>query len=568
MSFVFQKRGSKMLARLSASVSLALGIIALPTAGGELTFSPSLTLKAYQVDISGDTENYNRQDSILAYEFLGTVDYDSRHYSSTLDSEWVYYRYSESDELNLDFVDVRWLNQWSFWEDRVGIYANYSRENDTYNTIQGAFEDRLYGFQNDLILYSRMAGISYNVPYDYDWDGILKLDFEDSDGQARNNNDNLFSQLDSSTLSGYSKIGQYEKEQPVYWYADLTYDEFFRDGDSLYRYYETYGEVRLPIYERLHLAATGYYGENVSTYLEEQNLDGGNTKLRTNGLGLAWEKNNTSFVQITHEWNHSDNTTFWAGNFSWQLFDRWQAQWRKQKRVYGDVETGSLSYTNGRHQFSATHEESVELRRQIQSVEVGSALYVCDVNDEGEALFDDEFCFIPDALNYTLETGQFTITTSDVVFPVIETLVFSEVTKASWAYNAPSKWSHTADWEWRKERNIEAEENTLYGFNQQEFNFSFKGTWRVSALANIVGDYRFEKQKFIGGEVQTYSRLFRLAYERDLNRNSEYSVGLQYNNFDGDRVSYSFDDARIFATFTYHFGKKNKRRRELLPAGK
>lgn len=72
-----------MLKRLSACVSLALGVAAFPTAGGELIFSPSLTLKAYQVDLEGDSEAYNRQESIFAYEFMGTVDYDSRHYTST-----------------------------------------------------------------------------------------------------------------------------------------------------------------------------------------------------------------------------------------------------------------------------------------------------------------------------------------------------------------------------------------------------------------------------------------------------------------------------------------------------
>ena len=498
---------------------------------------------------------------------MGTVDYDSRHYTSTLDTETVYYRYGESEDFDLSFVDIQWLNQWRFFEDRVGVYANYSRENDMFNTIQGAFEDRLFGFENDLILYSRMFGASYTVPYSYSWDGQARIDYEDSDGQTRNGIDSLFAQLDSSTLSGYAKFGQYEDEQPTYWFVDFNYDEFFRDDESLYRYYETYGEIRIPIYERLHVAGTGYYGENESTYLNELGLGGGNRQLRTNGLGLAWEKSNTSFVQVTHEWNHTDDTSFWAGSFSWQMLDRWAAQWRKQKRVYGDVENGVITYTNGRHQFSASYEESVEVRRQLQSVEVGEAVYVCDVNAEGEATFDETLCFIPDALNYTLEAGQFTVTTSGFVFPVSETLVFSEISSGSWSYSAPSKWSHVANWEWRKERNIEEDlvVDNIAGFNQQEFEFSFEGTWRLGDVSRIVGNYRFEKQKFTGGQNETYSRLYRLAYERELNRHSEYSVGLQYNNRHARGISYASDDARIFASFTYHFGKKNKRRRDLYP---
>ncbi|MEG3765062.1 hypothetical protein [Alteromonas sp. 14N.309.X.WAT.G.H12] len=554
-----------MKTKLCLCVSVALGITVVNVHAGELTISPSATLKAYQVDIDGEPENNQRNEAVFASELVTTSDYESNLYSSSLKVEWVDYQHTESRDVELNYVDVTWGNTWSFLEERLTAYADYSRKHDYLTDFQGNFDSQLFGYENNILMHEKGAGLAYLVPETKDLDGVVKIDYSDSSSSSRGEEDSeagdvSTSFIDSGNVTGYAKLGQYDNDPDTMWYADLTRTEYYRNGDDVYDSIESSIKGRLPLYGHLHLVATGYYGETDSSSLIDLEGDSDTQSLKTNGIGLAWKRGERFYVEVTHEWNHSNDSTFLAGVASWQIAPNWSASWEKQKRVYSDVESASLIYANERHTFTASHNETIEVRRQNQKVLVGETLYVCDIEDAATAV-----CFEPESDDYLVGDDQFTYTASNYAYPIVERLVFVEETVAEWKYDNLSQWRHIVNVEWREESSMESESDASSStLGKEVFEVDVDGEWTLDDVSAIKPAFYFADTKS-AGLGRTVERQASLVYEHELNRNSEVSVGVKHTNIDSFRENFKVDGYSVFATYTYHFGKNNKSRRGLYP---
>lgn len=564
-----------MKKRLSVCIALALGLTSLQTAGGELTISPSLTMKGFQVDIDSESEQRQRDEVVLAYEFVTTADYESNVYNSSLEVEWINYHYTESDDIELNNVNLDWANNWSFMDDRLGIYADYTREYDFITAFQGSFDSWLFGYENNVVLYRKSAGAAYTVPQSKDIDGIVKIDYSDSNssgrGQSLIDSDEQALRtvaVDSGNLRGYMKVGQYEDDPDMLWYLDVTRDEFYRNDESVYQSLESSAKGRIPVVSNLYLVGTGYLGENESTFLRESGLDGQTQDLKTTGAGLAWKRGDKLYIEVTHEWDRSNETTFWAGTANWQISNNWSLQWDKRKRVFGDVESATISYSNERHTLTATHSEMLDIRRQNRQVLVGDSVYICEIGESGEPEFAEDLCFVPVDQDYTLGEGQFTYTSQRFAFPIVERLVFVKESVLQWHYDNLSQWRHRLDVEWRDEESLEEETTDPFGIpsglGQEALEIDIEGEWLLDDVRSIKPSFRIADTDRIG-LGRTIERLTSVVYEQELNRNSEFSVGVQYTNLDSFQKQLEIDGYSVFATYTYHFGKNNKRRRGLYP---
>lgn len=553
------------------SLCVALGLASLHVSSGELTVSPSLTLKTNHVDIESASENGNRQEAVLAYDFIMAADYESKIYTSNLTANWLNYHYTESDDIEMNYIDINWMNKWSFLDEKLSAYADYSREHDLVTAFQGGFDNRLYGFENNVVLYSKRAGIAYNVPTSKSLDGVVSVDYEDSTSSSRQTelvdviSDEVFAtaRVDSGNLTGNIKIGQYEDDPSLMWYADFTHDEFYRNGSSVYRNVETSLKGRVPLYDNLSVIGTGYFGESKSTFLSGTGLSGAAQDLKTTGLGLAWKRGERLYIEATSEWDHSNNTNFLAGMVRWNWGDNWSAQWQKQKRVFGDVESVQFGFANEKHTITATHSESVEIRQQNQIALVADAVYVCDIGESEEPEFNEEFCFIPENSDYTLSSGQFTFTSQSFAYPVVERVVFAKESILSWDYSNLSLWQHTVTARLSDERSLEDSVDTL-GAGRDVLEINADGELAISSISSFSASYRFTVSDNSGlGEA--IERVANVTYGRELNRNSEFSIGAQYVNIDSFQQQFTIDGYTLFATYTYHFGKNNKKRRDLYP---
>ncbi|APD92399.1 hypothetical protein BM525_21310 (plasmid) [Alteromonas mediterranea] len=553
------------------SLCVALGLASLHVSSGELIVSPSLTLKTHHVDIESPSENGDRQEAVLAYDFIMAADYESKLYTSNLTANWLNYHYTESDDIEMNYIDINWMNKWSFLDEKLSAYADYSREHDLVTAFQGGFDNRLYGFENNVVLYSKRAGIAYNVPTSKPLDGVVSVDYEDSTSSSRQTelvdvtSDEVFAtaRVDSGNLTGNIKVGQYEDDPSLMWYADFTHDEFYRNGSSVYRNVETSLKGRVPLYDNLSVIGTGYFGESKSTFLSGTGLSGAAQDLKTTGLGLAWKRGERLYLEATSEWDHSNNTNFLAGMVRWNWGDNWSAQWQKQKRVFGDVESVQFGFTNEKHTITATHSESVEIRQQNQIALVADAVYVCDIGESEEPEFNEEFCFIPENSDYTLSSGQFTFTSQSFAYPVVERVVFAKESILSWGYSNLSLWQHNVTARLSDEKSLEDSANTL-GAGRDVLEINADGKLAISSISSVSASYRFTVSDNSGlGEA--IERIANVTYDRELNRNSEFSIGVQYVNIDSFQQQFTIDGYTLFASYTYHFGKNNKKRRDLYP---
>ena len=142
-------------------------------------------------------------------------------------------------------------------------------------------------------------------------------------------------------------------------------------------------------------------------------------------------------------------------------------------------------------------------------------------------------------------------------------MIFAKESILSWDYSNLSLWQHTVTARLSDETSLEDNANTIGG-GRDVLEVNADGELAISSISSVSASYRFTVSDNAGlGEA--IERIANVTYDRELNRNSEFSIGAQYTNIDSFQQQFTIDGYTLFATYTYHFGKNNKKRRDLYP---
>ena len=129
---------------LSYCVLCAIGAAA-PTHAGEWVFSPTVDVALHQSSISSEYEELERQDTVTSLFMENRLAYTSKKVESTLIHDWRRYDYSDTEDLALDYHDIRWDGSLDVWRDDWTISGSFARYHELFDTIQGSFVV-LHGF--------------------------------------------------------------------------------------------------------------------------------------------------------------------------------------------------------------------------------------------------------------------------------------------------------------------------------------------------------------------------------------------------------------------------------------
>jgi hypothetical protein len=545
---------------LVACIATALSTYAVAD-DDKWTFSPAVELGLHQSEITSPQPRFERQDSVLVLKTESLLTYNSKKISSEAIHRLTHYQYSDTEGVDLSYHDYRWDTEVDVWRNDLVFRSSLQRFHILEDTIQGSFVDEMYSKDRQIVQYKRDYSLRYDLPGHNDIDASFRYVRQDNETKSIADSSREFANIDYSYRTAEVSFGQYQQNFPVYWRVDTSRDEQSRMGEANLSIYEIYGNLKVPIYDGLHIVANAQYEqfENPNSWRYEE-IAGKPVKSRIGGGGIAWVKNhNHSYVELTYDVDQSENVESLNADIKWRLADRWNLSLRHFRRFYGDAYFGDFAYTGKRNEFGFNYSENVELRYFLRANVNSEGLYICDPDELGDFSFSNDRCILPPDGDFLLGPGQSLIPNVEVTFPLEARLTLHKEFKFRWNHKG-SLWEH---YFYVTDRNTEDLE---FDFKEESVDAWFEGKWSLNSQSYLRPHWRFRNFKISPGDIVTNERLYSLGYHYELNRRAEWSISLQHLNKNTTDDSFTYNDNRITLTYKHMFGKRHTERRGLYPS--
>tara|TARA_B100000929_G_scaffold272524_1_gene244145 strand:+ start:13350 stop:15074 length:1725 start_codon:yes stop_codon:yes gene_type:complete len=525
----------------------------------EWTFSPSIHLGAGQSKVDSPVPSLNRNNFVMLGQINNQIDYTGTKLNSTLINELKVQRYSEDDEF--DWVNSNWLweSEYKMRDDRLQFAHLFIKKIQLFDTVRGSFADDWYAKDNGAVRYRRNYRVNYRLPVSAPIDANIRYTHNDVDLKAPEVFDEGAPQAggDFEQRRLGVEFGHYQGLQKLKWRVKANRDLSIRQQDNRFLVYEVRGRASYPVYDNWNAVGTGFYSQHENPDGFEYGLENEKIQYRTVGLGLAWQAPlKDKRFQITHEWDQSNDLTFWGGEVEWRFSERWAVTGFMSRRFYGDASGLDIYYDVERNRFSLKYQEAVEIDFFLLPDSELLGIYICDIQEDLDNEFDPERCTLPEGLNTNVGPNQYLSIQRQNTFPVEERLILRRGWAFRWDYLGP-RWAHT-----------------IYGFDNDQEDLEFD--WRQENVEGFFeGDYRFASNYFfkvkfhfrgtdlLPSEQGTRNRFYSLGYHHELNSKADWSISLIHVNQDSTFNQFSYEENRVSLGYTHHFGRTNRHRRDL-----
>lgn len=542
---------------LSYCVLCAIGAAA-PTHAGEWVFSPTVDVALHQSSISSEYEELERQDTVTSLFMENHLAYTSKKVESTLIHDWRRYDYSDTEDLALDYHDIRWDGSLDVWRDDWTISGSFARYHELFDTIQGSFVDEMYSDERPFVRYKRQVGTRYDLPDIHPLDFSFRYSEQHNDIKLLPEAEGNFSQASGYNLrSAILRLGQYDRAFPVSWEWRADLHERVREDQGQINNYGVDYNARIPVYSGWHAAVNGNFSEYESKNNWNFGLASDPVQHRMVGVGLAWVKSQkNAYIQVTKNWDQVRDEESWGVDAKWFFADRWSIFYNRTQRLYGDSEQGSLSYTGKHHQWQMSYSEQLETRFFITPEFTTEGVYICQPDDEGQYYFDSSLCVMPPVGDVTPSPGEALIPNVTVGYPLQSRITLNKEGEMRWTFSR-SQWSHDFSLRSRLTQDMES------SFQERAVNGEFLGTLRMNSHSRTEYLWRYRDVSFNFDRGDTVDRLYRVSYHYELNTKAEWYLAFQHIDKDSTRREYQYKDNRITVGYKHFFGKKHKDRRPL-----
>lgn len=549
-----------MLKRLFSSFVI-VGTASWPVIADDWSFSPSIHVSAGQSEVEGTDATLNRDNTVIMGHFNGELSYESEKLESRLVNETKVQRYSEDKEF--DWVNSNWLWQtdYGLLDDRLQLSHLFIRKVQLFDTIRGAFADDWYAKDNGATRYQRTYRVNYQLPMTAPIDASFLYTHNEAELKAPD--DVTIVGPDRLAGSDYEQrrlaieFGHYLGLQKLRWRVKARRDLSIRQQDNRFLIHEVRGRASYPIYDNWHAVGTGFYSQHENPDGFEYGLENDKIKYRTVGLGLSWQsQKKNKRLQFTHEWDQSNELTFWGGEVDWRFSERWRVSGFISRRFYGDASGLDLFYDMERNRFNISYEEAVQIDFFLLPDSELLGVYVCNEQESLDNVYDPERCVIPESMNTLLGPGQYLSVQRQGIFPVEERLVLQRGWTASWDYLGP-KWAHTLYVVDRDQEDIELD------WGQENEELLFEGDYRFASNYFVKAKVHYRSTDLIPSGQGSRNRLYSMGYHHELNSKADWSISLMHINQDSTANVFSYEENRVVLGYTHHFGRNNTHRRDL-----
>lgn len=528
---------------------------------GEWVFSPSVSLELGQSSVDGDLPQLQRSNAVALAMLNGDLKYNGRFLESKLINETMFQRYSEDEEFNWVTSNWLWQNEYPLLDNSLVLSHLFIKKVQLFDTIRGAFADEWYAKDNGATRYQRNYRANYRLPEAAPVDANIRYTHNEADLKVPDDYDVVgFGSVVNSDYEQRrlaTEVGHYRGVQRLKWRLKLNRDLTIRQQDNRFLVYEGRARASYPIYDNWNAVGTGYYSRHENPDGFEYGVEQDLIEYRTAGFGIAWQSPRAEKrLQITHEWDHSNDLTFWGGEADWRFSDRWRLSGFVSRRFYGDAGGMDLYYERDRNRFSVSYEEAVEIDFFLLPDSELIGLFICDAVEGLDNTYDPERCTSPEALNTLLGDNQYLSIQRRGIYPVEERLVLRKGWSARWDY-VGAKWSHTIYGFDREQQDLELD------WVQQNQEALFEGDYRFASNYFLKGKFHFRSTALFPSLKGSRNRLYSVGYHHELNSRANWSVTLMHINQDSTANIFTYDENRIVFGYTHHFGRVNRHRRDL-----
>jgi|TARA_Y100001963_G_C6790681_1_gene455248 hypothetical protein len=533
---------------LALAIMFGLGISGANA--GDFTFSPTIDSGISATRVKSENDVLKRQDIVTLNELDMDVDYDASVFKSKLNLNAFDIRYSDFSEGDGSFFTYDWVNTLSLLNDNWISEAYYESDYEILNTVRGTFNDFMYeaGEVHDIERYG--ARTSYDLPEVSRVQGNVNASFT-GNKVTSNQNKSLNRQRQFKVDFG---LGQTSSRDPLQWslsgYGGRTENRFdkvyeFRGGNAL---------IRIPLTDLFKVVALGDYSHHVNPATDSFGEQEDAIEYATYGLGLAYyDRDRDNLVQLSVSRDKEAEKFFPGADFRWNLGYDHYVKGSFTRRFYGDSGSFKYYYGSERNRIELHYDEELDLRYTLEPTLINEGLFVCQ---DGIEAFDDSLCWQPDELNYELQPGESLYPKFRMDYPLVERLALSRSLGFNWFYNGDI---FTTKFQLFK--NLMEEIGSHY--EQDSDNVDLFLSHRLNSTNSL--DYEFKYRKMVLNPIgtTTHDNLYKVTYKHELNSRAQWSFAVQHVRKDSDDRSVNFDETRVTLSYEHHFGKRNKRVREL-----
>jgi len=536
---------------LSLAIVLGLGITSVYA--GELTFSPTVEsrLSASSSEL-GSADQQSTNEYIILNELDFDIDYESNFLTSKINVNAFDKHYEKESENDDTFLTYSWNNTLSLLNELWVSDAYYEYDYELLNNEKSTFNDLMYqtgeisdveryGIVTSYSLPKRRSAIQGSIDSSFKSDIVSAgIDFEKRK-QTQADLNIFLNQGDSSKNFQWRAYGYAGEKE-----SDVGINNSDRNGGLLFR---------IPTFPKLMTVASANYiyqkSKNPSLYDETGDI----IEYASYGGGVAYyDGKKGNLFQITASLDSRDDDYFFGTEFRFNFGDDHYINGKVERKFYGDAGELNYFYSSGRNIFEVYYEEDVELRYMLEQEITNRGLYVCS---DGVDSFDDSFCWKPQQLNYELKPGETLIPKIDVNYPLVDRLTLNKSLGFNWSYKNDF---FNSKFQVYKNTMEEIDES----YEQESDNISLLLSHRLNSLSSVEYEIKYRKMTFLPVGNRTYDSLYKATYSHELNSRAKWSISLQHVGKKSGYEIDNFKELRFTLSYEHHFGKKNKRARNIL----
>jgi uncharacterized protein (PEP-CTERM system associated) len=535
---------------------------------GEFIVSPTLRTEAHGVKVDGVSPELTHGDTVFSTEIEINSRYTTPWFESQLEATQYNSRYTNSPSYDSSTLQYSWLNTANLFNETLRINANLNEHEETFSSLSGSFQDRLFTRGQKYDILQKGLGVTYSLPRHLPvfWRTSYRYDHEIT--QIKDTENNTF-----VTQEVITQASDASTRPDFYWQVDAKWLLADKDGRGDQQVVDAIALIRQPLALGFHAVALGTISESKSTgvsssILASANIDN-SIEQGMSGVGLAWVKNHKqAYIQITRQWEHGDRAlddAFYGADLQWATSRNSSILARWGRRFYG--ETGEFSFNLNRkhHQWRIAYNEGVEVRYLLVREQNLLGLYLCGEHDDP---LDLNACKLADEQEIILSPGDQLISRFETNYPIEQRLTLNKTLSFDWQYTGV-KWEHSALMMKTRTRAIDGEVeqgnwqtdwNTQHRLNEQshlEFNWQF----RKMDLGYDIPFPRASSGR--NASTITHERLYSLGYHYTLNRQAKWSLTLRHVNKSSSDHYHDYDDNRITLQYEHMFGDKHSQRRPM-----
>ena len=433
-------------------------------------------------------------------------------------------------------------NSFNFWQGRLAITANGSKNYQNIDSEFDAVSDPVFGLAEYVDIDAVSTSLSLSTSSRSKWRTSLnvkysetKFDEEDLiDTEATSTRILPSENKGASVTLGYGELGSKTRGQ-----LTISGNRVSRENRGDQDAINTSILLGFPISSSVDFVINGSKVENK---LDNSAVNNSDIESESYGAGLAWRIGGRSFLQVSqNKSTRGQEEEFVSYTARIQPNRRTNFRFQQSRRFYGESNLVNFEHLGKKWNLSLTYDVALESRTRLQRTEVGRRPFLCEVGAASQA--DCESISVaPDVL----QPGQFVIEATELAFTLDEDVVVRKSLSSNISYQFKKAQLSLA---YGRSESDYLERDELRDTETMSLNYTHQMNRRNKLL---FSGNKTRSKTDLRQEYRTGYKLG-LEFERRLTRKATGRIGLKKIENESNTGQQDRQDSRLEVTYKYSF---------------